>query len=260
MPEMSTDFSPAPAASNSLEKLQPIGWWVRGELLRILKPRTANTTPKENSPVVNWSERNEWVTLCVKFGLNAREIVDLSYSWPQPITTVQQVYDKISQLHLERLYKRKDRKRAGDHNRNIIYAFSKLTGQALEYGLGVWNVMRDSCPDGMRFRPDLSLVIDHRTFHVEVQLSKIEGTRWGEKFRNYVRLYKSIKKPFRVLILVDKREDVSKLCRNARKTLKDHPDLNLFLFMTLEQFRFAPDVIKAPVWRGVWSDKPQGLH
>lgn len=240
--------------------MQPIGWKVRGDLFGLLLRKQDSAHVGKKPRVVEWSERDDWICLCVKMGLNVREIVELSYSWPQPITTTQQAYDKLKQLHLERLYKRKDKKRAGSHNQNIIYVFSKLTGQALEYGMRVWGVTRDSCPEGMRFRPDLSLIVNGRSFHVEVQLSKIEGTRWGEKFRNYLRLYESLKKPFRVLILIDKREDVGKLKRTARRMMEDHPNLNLFLFLTLDQFHAERDVTKAKVWNGVWNNQRFALH
>jgi hypothetical protein len=182
-------------------------------------------------------------------GLNAREIRDLSFSWPQPITTLQQVYDKIEQLHLQRLYKRKDKKRVGTHNQNIIYVFSKLTGQALEYGEEVTDVIRDAVPyHGVRFRPDLGLKIGKFQFYVEVQLSKIEGTRWSEKFTNYLKLYQSAKRPFRVLFLVDKGTDVTTLRARAREILKDRPQLQLFLFSTIHDFKSQRDILKAAVW------------
>ncbi len=239
-----------------------IGWWVRTTLLPIVEPYFAAKASPRKPRLVEWKERDDWIVICVRMGLNAREISNLSYSWPRPISTVRQVYDKIEQLNLKRAYKTaQKKKRVGLHNENMIYAFSKLTGQALEHGFRVRDVMRDSAPEGMRFRFDLQIRINQFLFFVEVQLSKIEGTRWGEKFRNYIRLYESLGQPFRCLVLVDKREDIAKIRRMARNQLRKmgHPNLNLFLFMTLDQFRNAPDVVKGPVWSTVWSNKPVAL-
>lgn len=230
--------------------MRPIGLRAHQAIYRIIEPKNEHATAAGKPRVVIWDERDEWIALCVKMGLNAREISNLSLSWPQPLRTTQQVYEKISQIRLERRYRSAQKRlRSSSHDRNIIFAFSKFTGQALEYGLTVRHVMRDSVPyPGMRFRPDLSFQIDAFLFYVEVQTSKIEGTRWYEKFRNYLKLYKLMRRPFRVLFLVDKAVDVSILRRRAREVLTDNPKLNLFLFMTLDEFHFRGDVLKAHAW------------
>lgn len=259
---MATAIPTSDDAANAPENMQAIGWHVRDRLFSVVPLKTLFHTEGEKlRPVIAWKERDEWIILCVKMGMNAREIRDLSFSWPQPITTTQQVYDKIVQLNLKRRYKHGQKKlRVGSHNENIIYVFSKLTGQAVEYGLEVSDVMRDACPDGARFRPDLRMTIGERRFFVEVQLSKIEGTRWAQKFRNYLKLYETIRTPFRVLFLIDKRDDVAKLKRYARWVLKERANLNLYLFMTLAEFRYQTDILKARVWYGAWGTTMYALH
>ncbi len=119
----------------------------------------------------------------------------------------------------------------------------------MEYSYIVREIFRDATPPSLaRFRPDLALRIGRYQFYVEEQLSKIEGTRWAVKFSNYLKLYKTVKEPFpRVVSLVDKNVDIAKLRQRAREVLHKHPTLNLFLFMTLDQFEFERDVLKSKV-------------
>ncbi len=115
-------------------------------------------------------------------GLNAGEIVRLSYSWPRPITTQQQCYEMIERLGLKRLYDKNQKKlRKGHHDRNIMYAFSKMTGQAMELpAISFEKSFRDATPHPRaRFRPDLALRIGRYQFYVEVQLSKIDRDTMG---------------------------------------------------------------------------------
>ncbi len=258
---MRTESSTESAAENYPESMVRIGMSVRHRLFGLLKPLPRRSVLLPDPRVVEWIERDDWIAICVKMGLNAREIVELSYSWPRPVTTQQQVYEMIERLRLTRAYKRKDKIRAGHHNRNIMYAFSKLTGQAMEHGYVVRDIFRDAAPQTaqhsvlFRFRPDLALRIGSYQFYVEVQLSKIEGTRWGQKFSNYLKLYRTIKSPFRVLFLVDKNTDISKLRQRARNVLEKNPNLNMFLFITLDQFENERDILKGRVWFTAWHPK-----
>lgn len=234
-----------------------VGSKARFDVFGLLLRKIEHAVQRPKPRVVIWNERDDWIAICVKMGLNAGEIVKLSYSWPRPVTTLQQCYEMIERLHLSKLYKRNQKKlRNTHHDRNIIYAFSKLTGQAMEHGHVVRDVFRDSTPHpSARFRPDLALRVGKYQFYVEVQLSKIEGVRWHAKFANYLRLYETIKEPFRVLVLIDKHVDVAKLRQRARDILDDRPALNLFLFMPLDQFEFERDVLKNSVWLGAWHPK-----
>ena len=209
-------------------------------------------------PIDTWKDRNDFLRTCVLFGLNARQVSELSLSTPQPMRALQHVYDKIEGQGLARLYKSKkvENRRKGDHNQQIIRVMMKLVGQAYEYGYAVSELMRDGVPcDGARFRPDIGLKVGERQFYVEIQLSKIQQTRWHEKMRNYLRLYRGIRQPFRVLFLVDRAHDVPRLREYARQVLEDRPQLNLFYFLTLAEFEYARDILKARVWYGAWHPK-----
>jgi hypothetical protein len=184
--------------------------------------------------------------------LNGPEIVKFSYSWPQPIRTTQQVYDKIETLNLQRARRKAERVRRGHHNKNIAYVFTKLAGQAMEFGYEVTDVLRDEVPmEGMRFRPDIGLRIDDRIqCYVEVQLSRLQFTRWSVKFRNYVKLYRKMKKPFRAIFLVDRAGDIATLRRYAREVLEaEGLRFSLFRFMTIDEFRFQTNILTAAVWQ-----------
>src|SRR4051794_19028727 len=73
-------------------------------------------------PTDGWDDRDDFVRTCIVMGLSAPQIAELSRSTPQPMQTHQQVYDKIDELHLTRLYtsRRIQRRRVGDHNKLII--------------------------------------------------------------------------------------------------------------------------------------------
>lgn len=196
------------------------------------------------------------------FGLNAREISDFSLSWPQKIGTVTQVYDKVESLGLGRAYLRARKLRAGHHSKNIAFAFTKLCGQAMEHGHDVADVDRDKIPeDGMRFRPDFAFRVDDKfQFYVEVQLSRIIHTRWTTKFRNYVTLYRKTKNRFRVLFIVDRAGDITRMRQYARDVLRDAGvKRSLFLFITVDSLQAYGDLWQRPVWKSEWDNRATTL-
>ncbi len=145
---------------------------IRTLLLGLLMPDAHVPAIKESSRPVNWKERDQWIELSVRMGLNAREISEFSYSWPQPVTTTTQVFQMIDRLNLRRAYNRSRKLRGGHHHANIAFAFTKLCGQAMEWDYEVTDVLRDESPvEGSRFRPDLGFQIDGKLFYVEAQLS-----------------------------------------------------------------------------------------
>lgn len=223
------------------------------------KPRNVTVGDGNGSlPVDGWSERSDFLHTCVALGLNARQIHQLSLSTPHPVTTVQQVYDMIQNRGLDRLYNsgKIKRRRMGPHNQQIISTFAKLYGQACELGHDVTDVIRDEVPcPGARFRPDLGIRIPPRQFYVEVQLSKLQLTRWTAKMSNYLRLYKLMKQPFRALFMNDRPDDIVRLREFARWVLRDRPDLNLFLFLSLDDFARERNVMTTKVWQSPWSSK-----
>ena len=223
------------------------------------EPRTG--VPQDHGTAVplpgEWN-RSDFLGTCVSFGLNARQISELSLSTPRPMKTVQHVYETIESQNLSRLYRSRkiENRRKGDHNQNIIRVFMRLYGQALELGHEVTEVARDQIPEeGERFRPDLAMRIGGRQFYVEIQLSKIQQTRWHLKMRNYLRFYRRIGRPFRVLKLVDRSTDIPKLREYARQVLSRNPSLNLYYFMTFGEFYQLGDVVSDEVWLGAWHPK-----
>lgn len=205
-----------------------------------------------------WEPRDELIRIAIKYGLNARQISLLTLSCPQPIRTSQGVYDLIGSRGWERLYRSAQAKhrRKDFHDRQLNILWAKLVGQALEYGHPIDEFMRDQSPiEGLRFRPDLGMRIGDRLFFAELQLSKLEYTRWTEKMRHYLRLYKLVKRPFRVLFVIAKESNISKARHYARLVLCDRPQLNLFLFMTMEQFARERDVLCGKVWIPTWHSR-----
>jgi len=214
--------------------------------------------PHNRRIVTKWEDREDWLATCVDFGMSVPTIVKFSLSWPQSITTHQQLYEMIERLGLTSLYKRRAKWRTGDHNKAIIGTFTKVAGQLMEYGHELSDVRREESPidDGPGLQMDWAVRVDDKYwFLAEVQLSKTKHTKWATKIKQFVRLYKLMKKPFRVLMIVGSNKDLSKIRAKAREALKEsgHPNLNLFLFITSDQFRAAVDVVKAPIWHGAWE-------
>src|SRR4051794_39531225 len=178
-----------------------------------LKPQTGTRTLGPPRVPITWAPRDELVRVAIKYGLNAREISLLTLSCPQPLTTSQGVYDLIQSRGWERLYNSAQarHRRRDFHDRQLNVLWTKLVGQALEYGHPVDEFLRDAAPvEGLKFRPDLGLRIADRSFYVELQLSKLEFTRWTAKMRHYVKLYRLLRRPFRVLFVIAKQSNVAK--------------------------------------------------
>lgn len=237
--------------------MEDIGWTTRVLLFGILERKRSFPTDLIGTRPVEWSERDDWVRVSIEMGLNAADIVRFSMScWPVGISTTTQVYEIRDRLGLQKLYKKMQKQRSSEHNRNIAFVFSKLAGQAMSFGYSVSDVLRDATVhDKVKFRPDLGMRIQGKyRFFVEVQLSRIQATRWGVKFRNYVRLYEKGIGPYRVLFLVDRPGDIVRLREYARDILREkHPQLDLFLFATLAEFKYEPDILSMPVWQRAWT-------
>lgn len=205
--------------------------------------------------------RHAFLRASIALGLNAQQIRLLSLSSPRPYNHLSAVYAAIESQNLTRLYKSKkvERRRRGFHNENIVRTFMKLSGQAMEYGQEVEDVMRDECPHpGVTFRPDLGMRLGGRQFYVEVQISRIEYVRWHAKLKHYLKLYRLTKRPFRALILLPDDDAVTRVRAYARQLLTEHnPEkkLVLYLFMSLGAFEREVDVVKGKVWRWAYDDR-----
>jgi hypothetical protein len=241
---------------NGIGAIEDIAWTARVMVFGLLVRQRSYPPDMTRTRPVEWMERDALVETSIRMGLNAQDIVIFSTCWPLPIRTTTQVYDIRDRLGLQRLYKKIQKTRSSAHNTNIANVFMKLAGQAMLCGYDVTEVMKDAVPDDrVRFRPDLGLRIQGKyRFFAEVQLSRIQATRWGVKFRNYVRLYEKGYGPFRVLFLVDSPGDIVRLRQYARDILRvKHPNLHLFVFMSLADFRFQRDILTSPVWQGEWT-------
>lgn len=220
--------------------------------------------PATQSQRTVWRDKEDFFRTCIEMGLNADEIKILTGAFHDPEKRIKHnslVYAYIDgRPELQKLYyaKKTKARRVGDHNKNIILSFMNLFGLAMKYGYEATDVLRDRAPEGEKFRPDLVIRVGGRLFFCEIQLSKIQQTRWREKMRHYLRYYERVKQPFRVLFLVQGGQ-INTLRAYARDVLKDHPALNLYYFMTLDQFRMTNDVLHEPVWEGARSHAKHSL-
>lgn len=257
MPELILEYFPEDAPEEVPERYAASLERVNPRVFSKQKPRTTSATPEASPLVVDGAaERYAFLKLCIEFGLNAPQISKLSLSTPFKMGAHQSVYEAIETQGLGRLYtsRKIETRRKGYHNQTIMFVFMKMYGQASETRHSVHHVFRDEAPaPGVKFRPDLGMTIDSRRFLIEVQLSKLQFTRWRTKMQNYLTLYKKIKQPFRVLFLVE--NDIVNLREYAREILFEHPNLNLFLFMPLAQFDRQWDVLHEPCWEHAWTPR-----
>lgn len=224
----------------------------------------AEMEPQKKRPkrkIVTWAERDSMVEACVEFGLNQMQISEFAHSWIQPITTVQQVSDKIIGLHLKTLYDRRSRKRIGHHNRTINKLFIKIAGQIMQRGWAVENIAREKAVfDGFAVRPDFyfeAVKGKRLLLPFEHQGSKTTFTIWGRKLMQYVRVYESGIR-IRVYITVHSPDEMTRARSEARRILKatGHEGLNLFLFALADEVEVTfNDVVTAPVWKSAWGDQ-----
>jgi len=208
---------------------------------------------------------------CVDFGLSMTDIRDFSMTWPQPITTIQQVSDKVKSLGLRTTFERRNRKRIGPHNQAINNTFIRLAGQTLEQGWMVEKITRErKVFDFSPVRPDFYFEAvkgkRREAFCFEVQAAKTEFTLWGKKLSRYVQAYKELKQMqsrkddginlFRVPIMVHSPDELTRARQEARRVLSKsgHEGLNLFLFALITDVeRRYTDVVSREIWRSAWN-------
>lgn len=200
---------------------------------------------------------------CVEFGLSQSEIRDFSLSWPQPITTVQQVSDKIKAMGLRTKYDHRERKRVGYHNKSINETFVKIASQLMQFGWSVERFTRErKVFDFSPVRPDFYLEAvkgkSRIMYCFEVQASKSKFTLWGDKLRQYVKTYEKCDHDqlIRVPIMVHSLDEMTRARAEARRILKEfgRDVLNLFLFTLIDEVkRKHDDVVSTRIWKSAWN-------
>ena len=159
------------------------------------------------------------------------------------------VYDYLGKVKLPKRYDKSGRHQS-HHDYMTFESFLKIAEGIREAGYEVSVVSFNRAPgDGAKFRFDFKYRIGKYLFYGEVQLSDIAGTNWRTKHRNYIRWYERNNFPFRVLMVIDQKRDMSTIRGHAREVLRSHPKLNLFLYCTLEDLRNCGNAATEPIWK-----------
>ncbi|QDT46153.1 hypothetical protein Pan258_01700 [Symmachiella dynata] len=174
-------------------------------------------------------------------------------TWGIPASRTK-VYDYLSEMRLPKKYvdKCQTDSRQTHHDYFIFWSFIPIATGFHDRGLTTRSLEKGSAVEGERFRHDFKFCVDDYLYYIELQLSDLAQTRWRQKIRQYVRYYRKIKRPFRVLFVLDQHGSMTYVRSHARAVLKEegHSELNLFLFTNLGELRKADNPAVQRIW---WS-------
>jgi hypothetical protein len=216
--------------------------------------------PLHGVPLEEIQRRRHFVEQCVRIGMSVRHMVAFLPTWGVTLSR-SQVYDYLSDVKRPRRYE-SAWQRMSTHDRLALDCFVKIAVDAAVHGIRTEQISKASpVPEG-RFRPDLHWFMGGREYFLEMQSSPLEETRWTTKFRNYLRLYNSVKRPFSVLFVIGSQYDRVRAREYARKSLiaSGHRLRTLFLFCRELEVLNAGNASSDPVWQLAWGDgKPATL-
>lgn len=255
-----TDFSTESATENPAKRLQSSEARAR-RVIDHLEGNKLSSGPSPEPTIIRRNQRDNLIISCVKFGLSQTQIRDFSLSWPQPITTVSQVSDKVRSLNLSRTFKQREKKRIGPHNGYINRLFIRIAGQMMEHGWTLERFERErKVFDFASVQPDFYVEAvrgkRRERFCFEIQASPTNFTLWGKKLRGYVKAYEKAGFPFRVPLMLHSDHEITESRRGAREALgRSSERINLFLFALIDEIeRKHNDVVTTLIWQSTWKD------
>lgn len=203
-------------------------------------------------------DRDERLRRCQKMRFTAPQILAYSQTWPRPYGGLRHVKRRLAELGL----RAKPKKEQRPHDEETIDAFIKIATDATAAGYRVAEERREfSIGDGSGIRADFRFVLVgkgvSRERFLEVQLSRMPHGDWKRKLEKYMR-YRKRKDvaPFRVCVLVEDRdapeehryEELQKAYEIARFLLAERPNMTLFLFDFLPDFKKHPNTVTGKTW------------
>lgn len=223
------------------------------------QPRT--TLPgKPFSGITNEAKkmRQVQVEACVRLGMSVEQMVDFLPTLGVTLSR-SQVYEYLSRTKLPRFYRPSEAAQS-HHDYFTFRLFVRIAQDAAESGYETHHLAKGTVPyEGVRFRPDFGFSVRRYRFFVEMQLSDLTETRWTVKMRNYVRLRRSLGRPFRALFVIDAKGDLAYARRFARQIVeRELVGQGLFLFVRLDELKGSRNVATDPVWQDPWG-RPASL-
>jgi len=159
------------------------------------------------------------------------------------------VYDYVNRTKQPKRYDKTGRDQT-HHDYMTFECFLKICDGFKKLGAEPAAIRFNQSPgEKAGFRFDFKFRIGKYLFYGEVQLSDLAGTNWRRKHKGYVRWYERNTFPFRVLMVIDQKRDMSTVRAHAREVLQDHPNLNLYLYTTLNDLQASDNPVLEPIWR-----------
>jgi hypothetical protein len=203
-------------------------------------------------------DRDERLRRCQKMRFTSSQILAYSQTWPRPYGQIQHVKRRLSELGL----KAKAKKDQRPHDEQAIDAFIRIATDAVAAGYRVVEERREhSIGNDSGIRADFRFVLVgkgvSRERFLEVQLSRMPHGDWKRKLEKYLK-YRTRKDigPFRVCVLVEDRDapeehrydEVKKAFEIARSLMADRPNMTLFLFQFLSDFKAGGNAVTGKGW------------
>ncbi len=203
-------------------------------------------------------DRDERLRRCRKMRFTALQILAYSQTWPRPYGQIQHVKRRLRELGL----KAKPKKDQRPHDEEAIDAFIRIATDAVAEGYRVVEERREhSIGNDSGIRADFRFVLVgkgvSRERFLEVQLSRMPAGDWKRKLDKYLR-YRKRKDvgPFRVCVLVEDRdapeehryEELKKAFAIAQWLMEDRPNMTLFLFQHLPDFKVGGNAVTGKGW------------
>lgn len=256
------DDTPETEPDNSPDNLPHMDSDIRGRYEHALKglekPKRTGYHPGLKSLTIDErQERASMIYSLVTLGMAAEQIVDFLPTWGISLSR-STVYEYLSEMRLPRYYKRA----AGEQSHHDYYTFRffiKIAQDAHAAGMRTSRLMKGKLAwEGMHFRPDFKFEMGKYLRFMEMQLSDLAETRWTTKFSNYWRLKKLTGLKFRVLFIIDQKGDLAYVRRHARLFLeKRKEDVNLFLFIRLDDLKGSANTVTDKVWWTPWTRREE---
>lgn len=198
--------------------------------------------------------RMQLVRDCVSLGMSIEQMVDFLPTWDLTLSR-STLYEYLGVIRLPRSYKRSESEQS-HHDYFTWRFFIRIAQDAFARGFRTKKLLKGTLAwPGMRFKPDFKFEVATYLFFMEMQLSDLTETRWFVKFSNYHRLFLSGHIRFRVLFIIDQKNDLSYVRAGARRFLEGkRSGRNLFLFICLSDLKGSANVAVDPVWMDPWGD------
>lgn len=230
---------------------------LRDRFERAVRSKSKTKPPDQRralKSITNDERRNRLLIVqqLVNLGMSVEQMADFLPTWDLPLSRTT-LYEYLNQLKVPRSYCTSEGQQS-HHDYYTFRFFMRIAEDAAKAGYRTSQLSKGKAPEGARFRPDFKWNVGKYLFFLEMQLSDLTETRWSVKYRNYLKLRKTVGRPFRALFVIDQKGDLAYARRYAR-FLSEREGRNLFLFIGLQDLKSSANVAVDPVWLSPEGEK-----